>query len=108
LSIASIADFVVDCDMAIPATKNKTAYEYLEPRPGSFYREHFVRGLNLRASRLVAWMKAEGLTAEQAAADRSLPVEAVLEAINYVRCNGDLIAAELDREHQLFLDRGLF
>ena len=89
-------------------TAQKTAtYEHLEPRPGSFYRELFVRGLNLRASRLVAWMEAEGLTAEQAAVDRQIAVEAVREAIDYVRDNRDLIDDEIAREQRLLRERGL-
>jgi len=93
--------------MATPALKDRTDYQYLEPRPGSFYQEMFVRGLNLRASRLIAWMEAEELTAAQAAADRSLPVEAVLEAADYVKANADVIAHDADRERQLLRDRGL-
>ena len=93
--------------MATPGMQNKTGYEYLETRPGSFYRELFVRGVNLRPSRLVAWMEAEGLTPEQAAADRCLPVQAVREAMDYVKNHADLIAGELQREHQLLRDRGL-
>jgi uncharacterized protein (DUF433 family) len=93
--------------MATPAAHDKKHYEHLESRPQSFYRELFVRGLNLRPSRLVAWMEAEGLTPDQAAADRSIPLEAVLEAIDYIKNNADLIARELEREHQLLRDRGL-
>jgi uncharacterized protein (DUF433 family) len=93
--------------MATSTTITKSRYEHLENRPGSFYGELFVRGLNLRASRLVAWMEAEGLTPAQAAADRDLPVEAVLEAIDYVKENAQLIARELEREHLLLRDRGL-
>ena len=96
---------IVRMASAIPL--NKTGYQYLEPRPGSVYRELFVRGLNLRASRLVAWLEAEGLTAEHAAADRALPVEAVTEAIDYVRTHQELIEQDLEREHGLLLARGL-
>jgi len=89
-------------------TPLKTAtYQHLEPRPGSFYRELFVRGLNLRASRLVGWMEAEGLTPEQAAADRQIAVEAVREAIEYVRDNRHLIDQEIEREARLLRERGL-
>ena len=93
--------------MATPAMQNKKGFVYLEARPGSFYQELFVQGVNLRASRLVAWMEAEGLTPEQAAADRSLPMAAVLEAIEYVKDNTDLIVREQQRERQLLRDRGL-
>ena len=80
-------------------------YEYLEHRPGSFYRELFVRGVNLRASRLVGWMESEGMTAEQAAADRRLPLAAVLEAVRYVRQNRDFLMAELKREQRAATQR---
>ncbi len=89
------------------ATVLRTHYEHLEARSSSFYAELFVRGLNLRASRLVAWMEGEGLTPEEAAADRSLPLPAVLEAIDYVAHSSQLIAHEIEREQQLLRDRGL-
>ena len=81
-------------------------YQHLEPRPGSFYRELFVRGLNLRAARLVGWMEAEGLTPEQAA-DRQIAVDAERETIEYVRDNRHLIDEEIDREERVRRERGL-
>jgi hypothetical protein len=93
--------------MASSLLLSTTSYECLEPHPGSFYRELFVRGLSLRASRLIAWMEAEGLTPEQAAADRGLPVEAVLEAMDYVQSHASVIADDLEREHQLLRERDL-
>lgn len=42
-----------DFDMATVTLSKTATYQHLKPRPGSFYRELFVRGLNLRASRLV-------------------------------------------------------
>ena len=93
--------------MSSALVPQRETYQHLEARPGSFYRELFVRGVNLRASRLVAWMEAEGLSPNQAAVDRDLPIEAVNEAIEYVQHNREFIAAELDREHRLLRDRGL-
>src|SRR5438445_10180988 len=93
--------------MSTPATTTKPRYSHLECRPGSFYREFFLRGVNLRPSRLVAWMEIEALTPEQAAADRTLPLEAIREAIDYVKTNSDLIAGDLQRERELLRDRGL-
>jgi len=52
-------------------------------------------------------MEAEGLTPAQAAADRSLPLEAILEAMDYVKDNAELIAQELQRERQLLSERDL-
>lgn len=82
-----------------------TIYEHLEPRPGSFYRELFIRGLNLRASRLVAWMESEGLSPEEAAMDREIPVEAVHEAIEYARNHREVIDADFEREQQVLRAR---
>jgi len=93
--------------MQIPTRKSTAEYAHLDPRPDSFYRELFVGGLNLRASRLVEWMEAEGLTPEQAAADRDLPVVAVLEAAHYVKTHRDFIAAERKRERAWLRERGL-
>ena len=87
--------------------QKKETYHHLEARPGSFYRELFVGGLNLRASRLVAWMEAEGLTPQEAAADRDISLEAVHEAIEYVKNHREFITAELKRERRLLRDRGL-
>jgi hypothetical protein len=63
--------------------------------------------MNLRASRLVAWMESEELTPEEAANDRDLPLAAVLQAIDYVKGHIELIAQERSREQQLLQDRGL-
>ncbi len=52
-------------------------------------------------------MEAEGLTPEQAAADRHIAVEAVREAIEYVRDNRHLIDEEIDREERVRRERGL-
>ena len=93
--------------MATAITSQTATYHHLEPRPGSFYRELFVRGLNLRASRLVSWMETEGLTPEQAAADRQITLEAVCEAVEYVRQNRHLIDDEIGREERLLRERGL-
>jgi uncharacterized protein (DUF433 family) len=93
--------------MATHIVADSKRYEHLEERPGSFYREPFIKGVNLRASRLVAWMQAESLSPEQAAADRNLPLPAVLEAMLYVDNNAEFLAEEQEREHQLLCDRGL-
>ena len=103
-SVAGVPNLGYDGAMAMQIKKG---YAYLEPRPGSFYQELFMRGVNLRPSRLVAWMEAEGLTPAQAAADRSLPLEAILEAMDYVKDNAELIAQELQRERQLLSERDL-
>ena|SRR5438876_6041502 len=64
-------------------------WQYLEPRPKSFYRQLFIKGTRIRARSLYGWFMAEEdpMTPEQIAAEFNLPVEAVKEAIAY--CEGD-------------------
>ena len=50
-------------------------------------------------------MESEGMTPEQAAADRTLPLAAVLEATQYVRQNSDFLRAERKREQQAATQR---
>jgi hypothetical protein len=50
-------------------------------------------------------MEAEGLTADETAADRQVPVEAVHEAVEYVRANRTFIEEERQREERLLRDR---
>lgn len=64
-------------------------------------------GGSLRSSLAVGWMEADGLTPEQATVDRQIAVEAVREAIEYVRDNRHRIDEEIDREERLFPERGL-
>ncbi|MFL5242476.1 MAG: hypothetical protein ACJ8FY_10245 [Gemmataceae bacterium] len=85
-------------------------YKYLEPRPGSNYRQLFYKGRNLRAE--VLYRETIGLeprTPEELANDYRIPVEAVYEAIDYCVKNEELLRAERDRTlkriHQGGFDR---
>jgi hypothetical protein len=58
-------------------------YKYLKPKPGSNYRQLFVHG-RIRAEILFReTVGTEPLTPEEVAREYGLPVEAVLEAIDY-------------------------
>lgn len=73
-------------------------YQYLRPKPGSNYRQFFVNG-RIRAEILYReTVGPEPLTPEQVAQEYGLPVEAVLEAIDYSLRNRDLLDAERTRE----------
>jgi hypothetical protein len=72
-------------------------WKYLEPRPGSSYRQ-----LSIKGKRIWAWTlycefmnQKEPRTAEQLAADWDVPIEAVHEAIAY--CQSD--PPELREDH---------
>jgi len=82
------------------------AFKYLAPRPESAYRELFVCGLSIRAQSLVSEMENECMTPEAIAADYHLPVEAVLEAIEYVHANEAYLASERLRSRQHSIEKG--
>ena len=91
-----------------------TTYTYLAPRQGSRYVQYFFTGRNLRAETLYrATVGIDPMTADDVAKDYDVPVEAVLEAIQYCVHNSSLLQNEreedwndsqslgLDEAHQL-------
>jgi hypothetical protein len=77
----------------------RNSYQYLEPRPGSNYRQLFYKGRNLRAE--VLYRETIGLeprTPEEVARDYHVPVEAVHEAIDYCTHNEELLRQDRERE----------
>src|SRR2546430_14533675 len=85
-------------------------YEHLEQRPGSLYRQPFLKGTRIRAeivySPRVPKMDeedgyTEGQTPEEVAADYNLPLAAVLEAIDYCKNHWDIVIADHAREDRL-------
>ena len=83
-------------------------YQYLEPRPTSLYRQFFIKGTRIRAELIYrAHINAEEpRTAEELATDYSLPLTAVLEAIEYGRSNPPEIAADIAREEAIMAATG--
>ena len=85
-------------------------YQHLEPRPGSNYRQLWPKGRRIRAA--VVYENVHGpdpRTPEEFASDYGVPLDSVLEAIDYVERNRPLIEEERDREaariHAMGLDR---
>ena len=75
-------------------------YSFLAPKPGSNYRQLFVKG-RIRAEILYReTVGPEALTPEEVASEYGLPVEAVLESIDYCRRSDvqQLLDAERARE----------
>jgi uncharacterized protein (DUF433 family) len=86
---------------------NGHAYQHLEPRPGSNYRQLFVKGRRIFAQTLYrATVGLEPRTAEQVAADFGVPLEAVLESIHYCTNNEPLLRAERERELERIRETG--
>ena len=90
------------------ATSTTTQYQHLEPRPGSSYRQLFLKGRRIRAA--VVYEAVHGpdpYTPEEFASEYGVPLEAVREALDYVADNLPLIEAERDREADDVRARGL-
>jgi uncharacterized protein (DUF433 family) len=89
-------------------SQTDTHYQYLEPRPGSNYRQLFLKGRRIRAA--VVHESVHGpdpRTPEEFARDFQVPLEAILEALDYVARNRPLIEQERDHEAARLRARGL-
>ncbi len=89
-------------------TNTATQYQHLEPRPGSNYRTLFLKGRRIRAA--VVYEAIHGpdpYTPEEFAQDFQVPLEAVVEALDYVAKNLPIIEQERDREAAGLRARGL-
>jgi uncharacterized protein (DUF433 family) len=78
-------------------------WKYLDRKPGSAYKQLFVRGRNIAARTLYGryMSEEEPMTAEEIAADYDLPLEVVLEAIAYCQSNPAEIASDWAAEEAL-------
>jgi uncharacterized protein (DUF433 family) len=99
---------IISTKGGIMATKAETQYQYLEPRPGSNYRTLFLKGRRIRAAVVHgAVYGPDPFTPEEFALEYQVPLEAVLEALEYVAQNLPLIEQERDHEAARLRARGL-
>ncbi len=82
------------------ALRPEAAYRWLVAVPHSWRRQLSLKGRRLTAGQLVDVLRANELSAEGAAAEFDVPVEAVREAIDYCERNDDLVAAEAAEERR--------
>jgi len=90
------------------STSTAVQYQHLEPRPGSNYRQLFLKGRRIRAA--VVYEAVHGpdpYTPEEFARDYGVPLEAVRDALDYVANNLPQIESERDREAADVRARGL-
>jgi uncharacterized protein (DUF433 family) len=88
-------------------TKTETHYEHLEPRPGSNYRQLFLKGRRIRAAVVdQAIHGPDPFTPEEFGREYEVPLAAVLEALDYVAQNRPLIEQERDHEAARLRARG--
>jgi uncharacterized protein (DUF433 family) len=90
----------------------KNRYEqwlYLAPKPGSAYRQLFIKGTRIMARILYGMYvsEEEPRTPEDIGAAFGLPVEAVQEAIAYCQSNPPEIQQDWEREEANIRARGV-
>jgi hypothetical protein len=81
-------------------------YKYLQPKPGSRYRQLFVNGRIMAEVLYRETIGREPLTPEQVAAEYTLPVAAVLEAIHYCENQPHILDEDRQREASLIKKDG--
>jgi len=85
-----------------------TPYKFLEQRPGSNYRQLFLRGRNLLAEVVYrATMGPEPRAPDEVAQDYGIPREAVDEAVDYCRHHADVLQHEREDVLTDICQRGL-
>ena len=90
------------------STSTTATWIHLAPKPGSVYRQLFVRGRNIAARTLYGLFvsEEEPRSPEQIAVDYDLPLDAVLEAIAYCERDPVEIREDWEREEATSQARG--
>jgi uncharacterized protein (DUF433 family) len=73
-------------------------YDYLVARSETGYKQLYLKGRNMRVGQLIYTMRANQLSADEAAADLDLPLAQVREAELYYHIHRELIEQEADEE----------
>ncbi len=90
------------------STDSQRPYQHLEARPGSNYRQLFLKGRRIRAEVMYHAVHApDAYTPEELAEGYQVPLEAVYEALDYVEQNPQVIRADREREEAKLRARGL-
>jgi hypothetical protein len=89
-------------------SQTEKPYRHLEPRPGSNYRAFWLKGRRIRAA--TVWESVHGpdpYTPEEFAENFQVPLEAVLEALDYVDLNPEIVEQDREGEAASLRARGL-
>lgn len=96
-------------ELSVPAVEPLVFenYQQLVTRPEKGREQPYLKGRNMTVGQLVYKMRANELTAEQAAEDMDLPLTQVREAIAYYHTHRDLIESEMEEEKQYLRSQGV-
>jgi uncharacterized protein (DUF433 family) len=90
------------------STEAPRQYQHLEARPGSNYRQLFLKGRRIRVDTMYhAVHGPDSYTPEELAEGYQVPLEAVLEALDYVERNPEVIRADQERDEARYRARDL-
>ena len=90
----------------VPILNEQPTYAYLEARPHRWRKQLYLKGRNITVAQLIYPMRANNLSAEDAAYQLDLPIEQVKEAQLYYQRNKALIEHEADEEKRRLIERG--
>jgi len=85
-----------------------SGYSHLVERPQSWRRQLYLQGRNMSVGQLVATMRANGLSAQEEAADLHIPIAHIQEALSYYELHHDLIDAELREDRRYLQEKGYY
>jgi uncharacterized protein (DUF433 family) len=85
----------------------KTQWQYLEQRPDNWRQQLYIKGRKLRAHIVWSDMIVNQWSIEETAYNWDLPIEAVIEAIEYCQTHQELLAQEADEERQYLNQHGV-
>jgi uncharacterized protein (DUF433 family) len=96
-------------ELSVPAVEplRFEHYEYLVARPETGRQQLYLKGRNMRVSHLIYTMRANQLSAEEAAVDMDLPLAQVKEAQVYYQLNRELIETEVEEEKRRLMGMGV-
>jgi uncharacterized protein (DUF433 family) len=85
----------------------KTQWQFLEQRPDNWRQQLYLKGKKLRAHIVWSDMIVNQWSIEETAYNWDLPIEAVIEAIEYCQTHQELLAQEADEERQYLNQHGV-
>jgi len=96
-------------ELSVPAVEplRFEYYDYLVARPETGHQQLYLKGRNMRVSHLIYTMRANQLSAEEAARDMDLPLAQVKEAQLYYQINRELIEREVEEEKRRLMAQGV-
>ena len=84
-----------------------TQWQYLESRPDSWRQQLYFKGKRLKAFDVWMDMMVNRETPQEAAENWDLPLDAVMEAIEYCKTNQELLRKEAEQERRYLEERGI-